>query len=91
MVSKAAITLYLTNFITAYPFAELGGPIVCTYRENMLNNCQVTKDCCAAVRHNAYFNEAQHMCMPRSGAAGNSVDTGEMVKCCESRGFGSNA
>jgi hypothetical protein len=34
---------------------------------------QVTKDCCAAVKHNAFYNKVQKECTPNSGIYGNSV------------------
>ena len=53
-------------------------------------NYQVTKDCCAAVRHHAYFSEVARQSWPYSGPAGNDVD-GAMVRCCSTRGARSKA
>ncbi|KAF2399502.1 hypothetical protein EJ06DRAFT_478589 [Trichodelitschia bisporula] len=71
--------------------APAGGPNWCTFDPNgngKANN-QVTKDCCAAVRHRAYYNEAQHTCQGYGGNADNAVDTGAFVRCCGSRNSGS--
>ena len=75
------------------PTSFSGGPEICTANLDGSGETdeQVTKDCCAAVNQQAYFNEVQKECMPYSGPAGNSVDTGAMVKCCSSRGRGSKA
>ncbi|KAJ8073248.1 hypothetical protein PM082_020118 [Marasmius tenuissimus] len=72
--------------------AVAGGPISCTKNKNGSGgtNYQVTKDCCAAVKHKAYFNELEKRCMGYGGPADNAVDTGKMVKCCNSRGAGSD-
>ncbi|KAF5384066.1 hypothetical protein D9615_003244 [Tricholomella constricta] len=69
------------------------GPEICTSNRDGSGETdeQVTKDCCAAVKQQAYFNEAEKQCQPYGGHLGNSVDTGEMVKCCASRGCGSRA
>ncbi|KAK1215647.1 hypothetical protein PQX77_021711 [Marasmius sp. AFHP31] len=70
-----------------------GGVMVCTNNKDGGGgtNYQVTKDCCAAVNHKAFFNELFKYCSPNSGPPGNSVDTGAMVKCCSSRGAGSHS
>ncbi|EKM75122.1 hypothetical protein AGABI1DRAFT_132571 [Agaricus bisporus var. burnettii JB137-S8] len=70
-----------------------GGPEICTANLDGSGepDAQVTKDCCAAVDHEAYFNEAFKQCWPYSGPAGNSIDTGAMVDCCSSRDRGSRA
>ncbi|KAK7041627.1 hypothetical protein VNI00_009222 [Paramarasmius palmivorus] len=83
----AATILAATSFVTA------GGPEICTKNKDGSGGTdyQVTKDCCAAVNHKAYFNEAAKQCWPQSGPLGTEVDTGEMVKCCASRGCGSKA
>ncbi|KAK7020182.1 hypothetical protein VNI00_017830 [Paramarasmius palmivorus] len=83
----AAIILAVTSLVAA------GGPEICTKRTDGTGGTdyQVTKDCCAAVKHKAYFNEVVKECWPNAGPWGNSVNTGEMVKCCASRGCGSSA
>ncbi|KAK1225888.1 hypothetical protein PQX77_011161 [Marasmius sp. AFHP31] len=70
-----------------------GGPEICTNNKDGSGgtNYQVTKDCCAAVNHKAYFNELVQQCMGYGGPADNAVDTGKMVECCGSRGAGSKA
>ncbi|KAH8823946.1 hypothetical protein DL96DRAFT_1615890 [Flagelloscypha sp. PMI_526] len=70
-----------------------GGPEICTNKLDGTGgtNYQVTKDCCAAVHQAAFFNEVIHVCEPNGGVVGNSIDTGEMVICCTSRGCGSAA
>ncbi|EIM81889.1 uncharacterized protein STEHIDRAFT_124761 [Stereum hirsutum FP-91666 SS1] len=70
-----------------------GGPEICTANLDGSGETdeQVTKDCCAAVNQQAYFNEAEKECQPYGGHFGNSVDTGAMVQCCSSRGRGSKA
>jgi hypothetical protein len=54
-------------------------------------NYQVTKDCCAQVKHAAYFNEVQKQCIGHAGSISNAVDTGAMVRCCTDRRTGSHA
>ncbi|KAJ8076098.1 hypothetical protein PM082_022083 [Marasmius tenuissimus] len=68
-----------------------GGVMTCTNNKDGSGgtNYQVTKDCCAAVNHAAFFNELFKQCWPNSGPPGNDVDTGKMVECCTSRGAGS--
>lgn len=75
------------------PLSSLGGPEICTSNLDGSGETdeQVTKDCCAAVNQQAYFNEAEKQCQPYGGHLGNSVDTGAMVQCCSSRGRGSKA
>ena len=70
-----------------------GGPEICTANLDGSGKTdeQVTKDCCAAVPQQAFFNEVTKYCSPYSGPAGNSVDTGAMVTCCNSRGRRSKA
>ncbi|KAL0059940.1 hypothetical protein AAF712_013287 [Marasmius tenuissimus] len=70
-----------------------GGPEICTNNKDGSGgtNYQVTKDCCAAVNHKAYFNEVAKQCMGYGGPLDNAVDTGKMVECCSSRGAGSKA
>lgn len=70
----------------------LGGPIACMMNSDGSGDIDynVTKDCCAAVNHKAYFNELSHKCMDYAGPAGNSVDWGAMVRCCGNRGRGSH-
>ncbi|KAK1223066.1 hypothetical protein PQX77_014065 [Marasmius sp. AFHP31] len=70
-----------------------GGPEICTNNKDGSGgtNVQVTKDCCAAVNHKAYFNELEKKCMGYGGTFDNAVDTGKMVECCSSRGAGSKA
>ncbi|KAK1223287.1 hypothetical protein PQX77_013825 [Marasmius sp. AFHP31] len=70
-----------------------GGPEICTNNKDGSggNNEQVTKDCCAAVNHKAYFNELSKLCMGYGGKPSNAVDTGKMVECCSSRGMSSKA
>jgi hypothetical protein len=69
-----------------------GGPQVCKVNRDGSgeSDYRVTKDCCAAAGgRGAYFNEVYDVCWPKAGPAGNSVDTGGMVRCCNSRGRGS--
>lgn len=65
-----------------------GGPEICITNLDGSGETdeQVTKDRCAAVKQQAYFNEAEKQCQPHGGHLGNSVDTGAMVRCCSSRG-----
>ncbi|KAJ8073246.1 hypothetical protein PM082_020116 [Marasmius tenuissimus] len=81
-----AIVTSLVGSVTA------GGPISCTNNKDGSGgtNYQVTKDCCAAVNHKAYFNELEKRCMGYGGPIDNAVDTGKMVECCNSRGAGSD-
>jgi hypothetical protein len=83
----------LLKMSSAGYLAKRGGPEICTANLDGSGETdeQVTKDCCAAVNQQAYFNEAEKQCWPYSGPAGNSVDTGAMVKCCSDRGRGSKA
>ncbi|GLB33191.1 hypothetical protein LshimejAT787_0100760 [Lyophyllum shimeji] len=76
---------------TAGTLVKRGGPEICTSNLDGSGETdeQVTKDCCAAVPQQAYFNEAEKQCQPYGGHLGNSVDTGAMVQCCASRGRGS--
>ncbi|KAJ8073245.1 hypothetical protein PM082_020115 [Marasmius tenuissimus] len=79
--------------VIAFPVgsAFAGGPQICTNKDGSGGtNVQVTKDCCAAVNHKAYFNELSKQCMGYVGPIDNAVDTGKMVECCSSRGAGSN-
>ncbi|EIM79978.1 uncharacterized protein STEHIDRAFT_163232 [Stereum hirsutum FP-91666 SS1] len=94
MSSVALCVVYLTIMNVANAsLLRRGDPEICTdaLDGSGCANYQVTKDCCAAVNQKAYFNEVSTECWPYSGPAGNSVDTGAMVKCCSSRGKGSSA
>lgn len=87
----------LPIFCMLYLFSDarishaLGGPQVCTIRDTGKVDCPMTEYCCSHINHKAYWSTAQRYCLPNAGAAGNSVDTGQMVKCCEGNGGGSNA
>jgi hypothetical protein len=70
----------------------LGGPIACMVNGDGTGDIDrgVTKDCCAAVKHRAYYNEVVSKCMDYGGPMGNGVDWGAFVRCCGSRGRGSH-
>lgn len=84
-----------TIYFMIYCFSDarvsrtLEAPGVRTNRETGKVDCQMTKYCHGQINHKAYWNKSQHFCLPKAGAAGNSVDTGEMVNCCEGKGGGS--
>ncbi|KAF2399501.1 hypothetical protein EJ06DRAFT_562803 [Trichodelitschia bisporula] len=81
-----------TNLAAESISAIQGGPAWCTESPSgggRANN-RLTKDCCAATRHKAYFNEAQRVCMGYGGTMDNAVDHGKFGKCCDSRGGGSH-
>jgi hypothetical protein len=63
------------SFYTLNSTVIIGGPEVCTLLLNGTGfaDNQVTKDCCAAVHHKAFYNEVQKECTPNSGIYGNSV------------------
>lgn len=46
---------------------------------------QASKDCCAAVRHFAYFNEVAKECWGQGGVADRSIRWTEYKRCCQSR------
>ncbi|KIY69248.1 hypothetical protein CYLTODRAFT_394003 [Cylindrobasidium torrendii FP15055 ss-10] len=80
---------FATAFLAIVGQVLAGGPEVCVSKGPA--NCvdhQVTKDCCAAVDHNARFDEVFNQCVPWTA---NGINTGAMVECCESRGCGSDA
>jgi hypothetical protein len=70
----------------------LGGPAKCTLSPSGRGEiwATATKDCCAAVRHKAYYNEYEGSCMGYGGFADNAVDHGAFGKCCDQRGGGSH-
>ena len=67
-------------------FATSGGPAWC-FSGGGTPDDQVTKDCCAAVNHNAYYNTGR-TCVGRGGPASNGFDSGKFAECCGSRGRG---
>jgi hypothetical protein len=76
----------------ATPSGIQGGPAWCTFDKSgggRANN-DVTKDCCAATRHKAYYNEFYRTCTGNGGQIDNAVDHGKFGKCCDSRGGGSH-
>ena len=65
---------------------------VCTKNTNGSGgiNYQVTKDCCAATKEHSttHFDEANWRCEDALGL-GNGINLGRFVRCCGSRGAGS--
>ena len=51
-----------------------GGPEICTANKDGSGeaDAQVTKDCCAAVNHKAYFNEVEKVCEGYGGPLDNA-------------------
>jgi hypothetical protein len=92
---RSSFALCFSHFdnIPVDHLVKRGGPEICTTNLDGSGETdeQVTKDCCAAVKQQAYFNEAEKQCQPYGGHFGNSVDTGAMVQCCSSRNRGSRA
>ncbi|KAF2672380.1 hypothetical protein BT63DRAFT_411655 [Microthyrium microscopicum] len=102
-MKPTTIALSLTAILplaNAGVITKRGGPIFCTIdpgglKDYIMTNkadrdYQSTKDCCAAVRHTAFFNEDSHKCQGPFGGVDNAVNWGGMVKCCTSRGMGSH-
>jgi hypothetical protein len=83
------ITYLLPLLAAASPIvdAELApqSPGLCVFRGTSDVNTQVTKDCCAAVRHSAYYSSPVMRCMPNGGPAGR-INEGDFGNCCRSRG-----
>ncbi|EOQ98847.1 hypothetical protein J056_002800 [Wallemia ichthyophaga EXF-994] len=77
----------LSALLSAIALVAAGGPEICT-GSGGCTEYQITKDCCAAVDQSARFDELLKQCVPYGV---NSIDTGAMVSCCESRGAGSSA
>ncbi|KAF7761630.1 hypothetical protein Agabi119p4_9622 [Agaricus bisporus var. burnettii] len=91
LIVSTAVGAFASPVIERGQLTKRGGPQICTDRTDGSGETdeQVTKDCCAAVDHKAYFNEVFKQCWPYSGPAGNSVDEGKLAECCSSRGGGS--
>lgn len=63
---------------------------ICKQKDRNCIDYQTTKDCCAASAGGAtHFREDLHICANDNLVSDNSLNTGAMVQCCESRGMGS--
>lgn len=100
LLSFAGSVLPQTQSNSVGTVAVLSGPTWCTKNRNgkstadrpweATDSPQVTKDCCAAVNHRAYYNQFEQKCMGYGGWWDNAVDRGAFVRCCDSRGGGSH-
>lgn len=70
--------------------AQAGGGEICLQKDRNCIDYSSTKDCCAAAAGGAtHFREDLHICANDNIATDDSLNTGAMVSCCESRGMGS--
>lgn len=101
--SLSLAVLVLAALLLGSMGAQAAYSAVCQPGPNSSGHCtidyQITKDCCTAVAngqkgwHSAqqHFDEPSHNCLSNNVAAGNSVNAGDVAKCCSSRGVGSAA
>jgi hypothetical protein len=63
---------------------SFGGASWCTFNDDCLgwSDKKITKDCCAAVKHKAYFDEPNEICRSRGGFLFAGVDHVGMYNCC---------
>lgn len=82
-------TLPLLVLATAIPTQDEPSrpqtPGFCAFPNTADVNTVVTKDCCAATRHKAYYSSPVLRCMPNGGPAGHLNEQG-FTECCNSRG-----
>lgn len=72
--------------------AQAGLGEVCLQKDRGCIDYSSTKDCCASSAGGAtHFREDLHICANDNLVSDNSLNTGAMVNCCESRGMGSRA
>lgn len=92
MFARLVLLVAFATASLASPLNVLGGPAWCTASPSGQGRAQdnLTKDCCAAVKHKAYFNEVYKVCEGLGGQIDNAVDHGAFGKCCDKRGGGSH-
>jgi hypothetical protein len=63
---------------------NFGGASWCTFNDDCLgwSDKKITKDCCAAVKHKAYYDEPNEICRSRGGFLFAGVDHVGMYNCC---------
>lgn len=84
LITITALALCLTSSALA------GAGEICIQKDRNCIDYQSTKDCCAAsAGKTTHFREDFHICANDNVASDNSLNTGAMVACCESRGMGS--
>ena len=85
-----ASAMYIDHVDGAYSVACFNGCEI---------NYQVTKDCCTAVANGEkgwgpaqqHFDEPSWNCLSNNLIGGNSVNDGDVAKCCDSRGTSSSS
>jgi hypothetical protein len=80
-----AIYLHLTYRVMAKRVPGGVGEAICTEKGTGNTAFQATKDCCAAVDHEAYFSEFIRECWAEGGPWHKAIKYREFAECCANR------